>query len=128
LSRYWSRLQSLDGPDNRLPGQPAWQLKLGFDARPAKSKLRYGASLGYTKAARYQAEPQAWVEADDDLSLEAYGLYSFDRNRRLRITFQDLARWSSESSNLRVFDEGSRLETARGPGRLRASLRYELGF
>lgn len=128
LSRYWSRLQSLDGPDNRLPGQPAWELKLGFDARPAKSKLRYGASLGYTKAARYQTEPQAWVEADDDLSLEAYGLYSFDRNRRLRLTVQDLARWSSESSNLRVFDEGTRLETARRPGRLRASLRYELGF
>ena len=128
LSRYWSRLQSLDGPDNRLPGQPAWELKLGFDARPAKSKLRYGASLGYTKAARYQAEPQAWVEADDDLSLEAYGLYSFDRNRRLRLTVQDLARWPSESSNLRVFDEGSRLETTRRPGGLRASLRYELGF
>ena len=128
MSRYWSRLQSLDGPDNRLPGQPAWQLKLGFDARPSKSKLRYGASLGYTKAARHQTEPQAWVEADDDLSLEAYGLYSFDRNRRLRLTVQDLARWPSESSNLRVFDEGSRLETARRPGGLRASLRYELGF
>ncbi|MGA0977095.1 MAG: TonB-dependent receptor plug domain-containing protein [Burkholderiaceae bacterium] len=128
LSHYWSQLESLDGPNNRLPGQPAWELKLGFDARPAKSKLRYGASLGYTKAARYQAEPQAWVEADDDLTLEAYGLYSFDRNQRLRFTVQDLARWSSESTSLRVFDQGNRIEAARQPGRLRASLRYELGF
>jgi outer membrane receptor for ferrienterochelin and colicins len=128
FSHYWSKLESLDGPDNRLPGQPAWELKLGFDARPAKSKFRYGASLAYTKAARYQTEPQAWVEPDDDLSVEAYGLYSFDRNQRLRLTVQDITRWSSESSSLRVFNEGSRFEATRQPGRLRASLRYELSF
>ncbi len=128
FSHYWSRLESLDGPDNRLPGQPAWALKLGFDARPAKSKFRYGASLGYTKAARYQAEPQAWVQADDDLSVETYGLYSFDLNQRLRLTLQDIARWPSESASLRVFNEGSRFEPTRQTGRLRASLRYELSF
>ncbi len=128
FSHYWSKLESLDGPDNRLPGQPAWELKLGFDARPAKSKFRYGASLAYTKAARYQTEPQAWVEADDDLSVEAYGLYSFDRHQRLRLTLQDIARWSSEAESLRVFNEGSRFEATRQPGRLRASLRYELSF
>ncbi|MGA1382563.1 MAG: TonB-dependent receptor plug domain-containing protein, partial [Burkholderiaceae bacterium] len=128
FSHYWSRLNSLSGPDNRLPGQPAWELKLGFDARPAKSKLRYGASLGYTKAARYQAEPQTWVQADDDLSLEAYGLYSFSRTERLRLTVQDVARWSSESLNQRVFDQGERLETLRSPGRLRVSARYEMSF
>ena len=125
LSRYWSRLQSLDGPDNRLPGQPAWELKLGFDARPAKSKFRYGASLGYTKAARYQAEPQAWVEADDDLSVEAYGLYSFDRNQRLRLVVQDLARWSSETSDLRSSNRGYYDLERQTRGRLRVRILYE---
>jgi iron complex outermembrane receptor protein len=128
FSHYWSRLNSLSGPYNHLPGQPAWELKLGFDARPAKSKFRYGASLGFVKAQRYQAEPQTWVQADDDLSLEAYGLYSFSRSERLRLTVQDLARWSSESLNQRVFDEGERLETNHSPGRLRVSARYEISF
>jgi outer membrane receptor for ferrienterochelin and colicins len=128
FSHYWSRLNSLSGPDNHLPGQPAWELKLGFDARPAKSKLRYGASLGFVKAQRYQAEPQTWVQADDDLSLEAYGLYSFSRSERLRLTVRDVARWSSESLTQRVFDQGERLETNRSPGRLRVSARYEISF
>jgi outer membrane receptor for ferrienterochelin and colicins len=128
FSHYWSRLKSLSGPYNHLPGQPAWELKLGFDARPERSKLRYGASLAFVRAERYQAEPQTWVQADDDLSLEAYGLYSFSRTERLRLTVQDLARWSSESLNQRVFDDGERLEMNRSPGRLRVLARYEMSF
>jgi len=111
-----------------LPGQPAWELKLGFDARPAKSKLRYGASLAFAKAQRYQAEPQTWVEADDDFSLEAYGVYAIDRNQRFRLSLRDLARREAESVTSRGFGEGHFQENQSTFARLRLDFRYEMVF
>ncbi|MBM3375875.1 MAG: TonB-dependent receptor [Betaproteobacteria bacterium] len=124
-SRYWSHLRDLPGPDNRLPGQPLWEAKLGLDARPAKSALRYGVSLGFTKAARYQVDPRAWADDGDRLSLEAYGVYTLGTNRRLRLSLQDITRSKTETLSTRRFEEGDRLDTERRAGRLRLSLRYE---
>ena len=124
-SRYWSQVHDLPGPDNRLPGQPLWEAKLGMDARPAKSAFRFGTSLSFTKTGRYQTEPQAWADDGDRLSLEAYGVYSLDPRRRLRLSLQDIARSEAESTSLRRFDEGDRIDTERRAGRLRLSLRYE---
>ncbi|MFM1881393.1 MAG: hypothetical protein RLZZ344_1627 [Pseudomonadota bacterium] len=124
-SRYWSQVKEFSGPDNRLPGQPLWEAKLGLDARPAKAALRFGTSLSFTKAAQHQTEPQAWANDGDRLSLEAYGVYSLDPRRRLRLSLQDITRSEIESSSLRRFDEGDRIDTERRAGRLRLSLRYE---
>jgi outer membrane receptor for ferrienterochelin and colicins len=124
-SRYWSHLRDLPGPDNRLPGQPLWEAKLGLDARPAKSALRYGLSLGFTKAGRYQTDPRAWADDGDRLSVEAYGVYTLGANRRLRLSLQDITRSATETRSTRRFDEGDRLDTERRAGRLRLSLRYE---
>ena len=124
-SRYWSQVRDFPGPDNRLPGQPLWEAKLGIDGRPAKSAFRYGTSLSFTKAARYQTEPHAWADDGDRLSLEAYGVYSLDPRRRFRLSLQDITRSETESLSLRRFDEGDRIDTERRAGRLRLSLRYE---
>jgi hypothetical protein len=96
-----------------------------MDARPAKSAFRFGASLSFTKTGRYQTEPQAWADDGDRLLLEAYGVYSLDPRRRLRLSLQDIARSEAESTGLRRFDEGDRIDTERRAGRLRLSLRYE---
>ena len=118
-------MRDFPGPDNRLPGQPLWEAKLGIDGRPAKSAFRFGTSLSFTKAARYQTEPHAWADDGDRLSLEAYGVYSLDPRRRLRLSLQDITRSETESLSLRRFDEGDRIDTERRAGRLRLSLRYE---
>lgn len=124
-SRYWSQVHDLPGPDNRLPGQPLWEAKVGMDARPAKSAFRFGTSLSFTKATRYQTEPQVWADDGDRLSLEAYAVYSLDPRRRFRLSLQDITRSEAESTSLRRLDEGDRIDTERRAGRLRLSLRYE---
>jgi iron complex outermembrane receptor protein len=124
-SRYWSQLNDVDGPDNRLPGQPVWEAKLGMDARPPKSALRYGASLSYTRAGRYQTEPNAWAFDGNRLWLEAYGVYTLDQGRRLRVSLQDIARSETQTYSVRRFEEGDRINTERRAGRLRLMVRYE---
>jgi outer membrane receptor for ferrienterochelin and colicins len=128
FSRYWSRLHDIDGPENGLPGQPEWEAKLSFDARPARSSLRYGVSLGLGHSPPYSVEPNVWISSGDTLTLEAYGVYAFDRSQRIRISLQDIARRPIASSSLRRFTDGDRVDTRSQPGRFRISARYEMSL
>jgi hypothetical protein len=128
FSHYWSRLHDIDGPNNGLPGQPQWEAKLSFDTRPPRSSLRYGASLGVGYSPPYSVEPNVWTSGSDSLTLEAYGVYAFDRSQRLRISLHDIVRRPNESSSLRRFTDGDRVETRSQPGRFRISARYEMSL
>lgn len=89
LSRNWSRLERVPGPDNRIDGQPAWSGNLGLDWT-AGARLEMGGSASYRG---HYASRQSAVLAGSGAPrrlLDLYAVWKVDRNARLRLSANDL--------------------------------------
>ncbi len=109
---YRSRVDQVDGPDNRLEAQPPWSANMGFDARLPGSRWTLGASLvlqpGYsTRQTDRQLSRRSGLRA-----LDAYASWRMDRNSQLRLGLQNLLRPTLGRRNLVEdldgFEAGSR--------------------
>lgn len=88
ISRNWSAVDAVPGPDNRLDRQPRWSGNLGVDH--AGQRFSAGASFnfvtgGWTRDSIHESS-YGGVTRD----LEAYILYKFAADRQLRFTARNL--------------------------------------
>jgi len=88
ISRNWSTVDAVPGPDNRLDQQPRWSGNLGADY--SGQSLSAGASFnfvtgGWTRESIHESS-YGGVTRD----LEAYILYKFGTDRQLRFTARNL--------------------------------------
>ena len=88
ISRNWSWVDGVPGPDNRLNGQPRWSANVGADY--VMGAWSGGASLalvagGWTRDAIYESKLRSAQRA-----LEAYAVYKFNPRSQLRFTMLNL--------------------------------------
>ncbi|WP_417069773.1 TonB-dependent receptor plug domain-containing protein [Niveibacterium terrae] len=99
LSRYWSHVSTLPGPDNRLDQQPSLSGNLGVDYRFAKKPLTVGTSLNWTPAYDVrQSENQIYTQGAKRV-LDAYALWRFDANTQLRLSAANLLAQNYDTGN-----------------------------
>ncbi|SFV01513.1 TonB-dependent receptor plug domain-containing protein [Pseudoduganella namucuonensis] len=96
VSRNWSRVEGVPGPDNRLNGQPRWSANFGADY--AKGAWSGGASLalvagGWTRDALYESKLRSAQRA-----LEAYAVHKFGPRSQLRFTVLNLLKVGQSGS------------------------------
>jgi iron complex outermembrane receptor protein len=98
---YWSSVDGIPGPDNRLAGQPPWSATAGFDQAlgPALGgpPLTVGASLAFTPGYRTQQTPDRTLTVDLVRSLDAYAMWAIDRQTTLRLAANNLLADGSRS-------------------------------
>ncbi|MDP2006769.1 MAG: TonB-dependent receptor [Rubrivivax sp.] len=111
LNYYRSRVDALEGPDNRLDGQQPWSGNLGFDYRLAGLPLSLGASLAYTPGYTTRQTSAQSLEQSRARSLDAFALWSFSRTVSLRVAANNLAPLDTASST--AFSSGDSTRTLR---------------
>ena len=112
LNYYRSRVDAVEGPNNRLDNQQPWSGNLGFDYRLAALPLSVGSSLAYTpgyltRQTSVQQQTQSRVR-----SLDAFALWNFSRTASLRVSANNLAPLDTTTGTSFTSGDATRTERA----------------
>jgi outer membrane receptor protein involved in Fe transport len=108
MSRHWSKVDSIPGPDNRLDNQTPFSASLGLDYR--NGDFATGASFQYSTGGWVRRSEREFGYTRISRELEWYGHYKFNPRQSLRVSASNLLSpdWISAS---RFVDEGLAVNT-----------------
>ncbi|MYM69333.1 TonB-dependent receptor [Pseudoduganella sp. FT55W] len=90
-SRFWSSVDDIPGPNNRLDAQPKQTANLGMDYRMKEAPLTLGGSLNWTPETLIQSSLSQLVYTSRKRSFDAYALWKFNPRNQVRISANNLA-------------------------------------
>ncbi|RJG15842.1 TonB-dependent receptor plug domain-containing protein [Massilia cavernae] len=89
-SRFWSDVEGIPGPDNRLDQQAAQTANVGMDYRMKDLPLTLGGGFNWTPATHVQTSLTERVTTGPKRQLDLYGLWKFSNDLQLRIAGNNL--------------------------------------
>ncbi len=89
-SRYWSRVDNIPGPDNRLDEQVPQLFNLGLDYRFKAMPLTLGASLNLVPAYTNRTDVDEWRDVDAKRQVDIYAQWRFSPAVQLRLAGNNL--------------------------------------
>ncbi|NRR33165.1 TonB-dependent receptor [Oxalobacteraceae bacterium] len=108
-SRFWSKVDGIPGPDNRLDQQAKQTANVGMDFRMKDLPLTLGGSFNWTPATTILVSydpatdlkpfQSQLVENGRKRGLDVYGLWKFNARTQLRISANNLLQDDALSSN-----------------------------
>jgi iron complex outermembrane receptor protein len=102
-SRFWSRVDGVPGPNNRLDQQPKQTANLGLDYRAKGLPLSLGASLNWTPETLVQTTVNETATTGTKRQFDFYGLWKLNAMSQLRLSANNL--------DARVYDTARSLDT-----------------
>ncbi|WP_020655198.1 TonB-dependent receptor plug domain-containing protein [Massilia niastensis] len=84
-SRFWSDVEDIRGPYNRLEGQAGQTANLGADWRLKAIPLTLGASINWTPEFAVQASNEELSRTGAKRQLDVFGLWRFPAHTQLRL-------------------------------------------
>lgn len=127
-SHFWSRVDGIPGPDNRLDQQARQTANLGMDYRLKDIPLTLGAGYNWTPAIRTRTSDKQIVETSRKRVLDMYALWRFDSRTQLRISANNLLAEDATGTNL-VYANGLAAQAASlNPTYTQWSVRLETKF
>lgn len=88
VSRHWSRVESVPGPDNRLERQSPLSATFGLDY--SAGALSLGASAAFQRNGQVRVTANRGYYSEARTDLEAYAAWRFDPKRQLRVSLTNL--------------------------------------
>ncbi len=89
-SHFWSSVDGIPGPDNRLDQQARQTANVGLDYRLKKTPLSLGGSYNWTPATQVQTSVSERASSGVKRQFDAYGLWKFTPNTQLRLSANNL--------------------------------------
>jgi outer membrane receptor for ferrienterochelin and colicins len=102
-SRFWSRVDGVPGPNNRLDQQPRQTANLGLDYRPKGWPLTLGGSLNWTPETLVQTTVNETATTGTKRQFDFYSLWKLNAMSQLRLSANNL--------DARVYDTARSLDT-----------------
>lgn len=99
-SRFWSSVDGIPGPDNRLDQQARQTANIGLDYRMKDAPLSFGTSFNWTPAIRVQTSATQVVETGVKRVLDAHALWKVTPMTQLRISASNILADDASSTNL----------------------------
>ncbi|MES2296678.1 MAG: TonB-dependent receptor [Pseudomonadota bacterium] len=90
LTRNWSTLSAVPGPNNRLDAQTPLSGTIGADYKSERSALALGGSYSYQGGGPVRLSLQQSQYTVPKRALDLYALYKFDRKNQLRISLANV--------------------------------------
>ncbi|HEU4852365.1 MAG TPA: TonB-dependent receptor [Telluria sp.] len=89
-SHFWSSVDGIPGPDNRLAEQPSQTGNIGVDYRLKKLPLTLGGSINWTPAYDIRVSETQISNVGIRRQFDLYGLWKFDPRTQLRISANNI--------------------------------------
>ena len=89
-SHFWSQVQDIQGPNNRIDQQPSQTANLGADYKMASIPLTMGGSLNWTPAYIVQSSTTQGNTIGLKRQLDMYALWKFSIRSQLRFSVNNL--------------------------------------
>lgn len=128
LSRNWSSLDAIPGPNNRIDNQPLASATLSLDRRLTAAPVTLGVSFSYQHFGAYQLTAEQSKTVNDGRALDAYATFELNAADRLRVSLTNLLAPTSTTLTRyadSTVDQHQRLE-GRSFRRLRVVLELKL--
>ncbi|WP_038497475.1 TonB-dependent receptor plug domain-containing protein [Janthinobacterium agaricidamnosum] len=109
-SRFWSNVDGIPGPNNRLDQQARQTANLGLDYRLKDVPLTLGGSFNWTPATTVQTSLTETVSGGAKRVLDVYGLWKFNARTQLRISASNLL--ADDYHSGRLVDSNGLAQTA----------------
>jgi iron complex outermembrane receptor protein len=125
-SRYWSNVEGIPGPNNRLDQQARQTANVGADWRLKGWPLTVGGSLNWTPAILVQTTVNETAYTGMKRQFDVYGLYKLNANAQVRLSANNLDPRVYDSA--RSVDTGTLVQSAATVARTYTTLgiRYEM--
>lgn len=102
FSRFWSQVEDVPGPNNRLDQQPWATGNLGLDYRMRSLPLTLGGNLNWTPAFSVQQTAADAYSQGLKRVYDAYALWRFDPDTRLRLSVSNLLHADYDTSSSHI--------------------------
>jgi iron complex outermembrane receptor protein len=99
-SRFWSNVDSVPGPDNRLERQARQTANVGIDYSVKAMPLTVGGNVNWTPPTLVRSSETELVTTGMKRQLDLYGLWKFSANTQLRISGNNLLPRRYESARV----------------------------
>ncbi|OFA05880.1 TonB-dependent siderophore receptor [Duganella sp. HH101] len=127
-SRFWSSVDGIPGPNNRLDAQPRQTANVGLDYRLKPVPLTLGASLNWTPPTLIQSSAEQLVYTSRKRSFDAYGLWKFDARHQIRISANNLMAEDALGNNVVTTNGLAQLADTTNQTYVVWSVKYEMKF
>ncbi|MYM97186.1 TonB-dependent receptor plug domain-containing protein [Duganella vulcania] len=127
-SRFWSSVDGIPGPDNRLDAQPKQTANAGLDWRLKPVPLTLGASLNWTPATIIQSSAEQVVTTSRKRSFDAYALWKYSSHHQIRISANNLMAEDALGSNIVTANGLAQLANTTNQTYVVWSVKYEMKF
>jgi len=98
-SHFWSHVDDIPGPNNRLDAQPRQTANVGLDYRLKDAPLTLGGSLNWTPETLIQSSLSQLIYTSRKRSFDAYGLWKFNARHQLRVSANNLVAEDAVGTN-----------------------------
>lgn len=127
-SRFWSSVDDIPGPNNRIDAQPKQTANVGLDYRMKDAPLTLGGSLNWTPQTLILTSLSQLVYTSRKRSFDAYGLWKFNARNQLRISANNLAAEDAIGANTVSTNGLTQLATTTNQTYTVWSVKYEMKF
>jgi outer membrane receptor for ferrienterochelin and colicins len=128
LTRNWSRVSSVPGPDNRLDSQTPLSATIGLDYRMASLPLTLGGSFSFQQNGHVRISEEQSSYTSPGRSLDVYGLWKFNRKDQVRLSLGNVANRDSIIESTYADASGSNRQTSSNNSPLSVRLFWEHKF
>jgi len=109
-SHFWSSVDDIKGPNNRLDQQPTQTANFGLDYRPAGIPLTVGGNINWTPAYEIQSSNIQINQTGIKRQLDLYGLWKFSPNLQVRLSANNLRANDYQSGSIINSDSLNRID------------------
>lgn len=128
VSRNWSRVDSIPGPDNRLDQQTPLSSVFGADYKSKGGQWGFGGSFSYKRGGEVRTGTDQLIYQNSRRDLDMYTLWKFSPKYQLRFAVANLLRQDIESSNIYLNTDGVLRRAVFTPGTVKFRLTFEARY
>lgn len=124
VTRNWSEVSTVPGPDNRLDAQTPESATFGIDYR--KDRLSLGASLAYQQGGWVRISDAQSARQQTRKDLDAYALWKLDEHFQLRLSLANILAMDNDSERSYADASGTSRQWSWQRGWMRTGLNLEM--
>ena len=128
VSRNWSRVEAVPGPDNRLDQQTPLSANMGIDYKAAGGALSAGASFVFRNGGPVRINLQQRASTPVRRELDVYALWKFTPQYQLRVAVANLLAQPERAETSYSDAGGASVRSWSSPGHLLARATLEMKF